>query len=80
VMMGMRMPETCWDIFERRAINLRDWCIWLVDLFKCMMMHGLKNSKFTNNNFMWRKSVCIVRRNEKGSLKPFPNSNPQSSL
>jgi hypothetical protein len=44
--MGMRMPETCWAVFERRAINLRDWCIWLVDLFECMMMHELTNSKF----------------------------------
>jgi hypothetical protein len=43
--MGMRMPETCWTVFERRAINLRDWCIWLFDLFECMMMHGLTNPK-----------------------------------
>jgi hypothetical protein len=33
--MGKRMPETCWAVFERRAINLRDWCIWLVHLFEC---------------------------------------------
>ena len=45
LMMGMRIPETCWAVFKRRAINLRDWCIWLVDLFKCMMMHGLANPK-----------------------------------
>ena len=32
--MGMRMPETCWTVFKRQAINLRDWCIWLVDLFE----------------------------------------------
>ena len=44
-MMGKRMPETCWAVFERRAINLRDWCIWLVDLFECMMMHGPMNIK-----------------------------------
>ena len=43
---GMRMPETCWAAFEWRAIGLRDWCIWLVDLFECMMMHGLTNPKF----------------------------------
>ena len=30
--MGMRMPETCWAVFKRQAIKLRDWCIWLVDL------------------------------------------------
>jgi len=40
-MMGMRLPETCWAVFKRQAINLRDWCIWLVDLFEYMMTHGL---------------------------------------
>jgi hypothetical protein len=30
LMMGMRMPETCWAVFKRRAINQRDWCNWLV--------------------------------------------------
>ena len=34
LMMGKRMPETCWAVFERREVNLRDWCIWLVDLFE----------------------------------------------
>ena len=34
LMMGMRIPETCWAVFKRQAINLRDWCIWLVDLFE----------------------------------------------
>jgi hypothetical protein len=29
--MGMRMPETCWDVFKRQAINLRSCCILLVD-------------------------------------------------
>jgi hypothetical protein len=32
--MGMRMPRTCWAVFKRQAINLRDWCIWFIDLFK----------------------------------------------
>jgi len=45
LMMGMRIPETCWAVFKRQAINLRDWCIWLVDLFECVMMHGLTNPK-----------------------------------
>jgi hypothetical protein len=30
---------------------MRDWCIWLVDLFECMMMHGLANPKFTSCMF-----------------------------
>jgi hypothetical protein len=38
MMMGKRMPETCWDVFEPQAINLRDWCIWLVDLFEWIMV------------------------------------------
>jgi hypothetical protein len=31
LIMSMRMPETCWALFKRQAINMRDWCIWLVD-------------------------------------------------
>ena len=46
LMMGKRMPETCWDVFKWQAINLRGWCIWLVDLFEYMTMHGLTNPKF----------------------------------
>ena len=34
LMMGKKMPETCWAVFERRTINMRDWCICLVDLFE----------------------------------------------
>jgi len=34
LMMGMRMPETYWAVSKRRAINLRDWYVWLVDLFE----------------------------------------------
>jgi hypothetical protein len=45
LMMGKRMPETCSAVFELRAINLGDWCIWLVDLFECTMMHGLTTPK-----------------------------------
>ena len=29
--MGMRMPETCWAVFKRQAVNLRSCCILLVD-------------------------------------------------
>jgi hypothetical protein len=37
-MMGMRMPETCWAVFKRQALKLRDWCIWLVDLFELLYL------------------------------------------
>jgi hypothetical protein len=41
LMMGMRMAETCWAVFKRQVINLRNCCVWLVNSFECMMMHGL---------------------------------------
>jgi hypothetical protein len=53
------MSETCWAVFERRAINLGDWYIWLVDLFECMMMHGLTNPKITSD--LWGKVCGNVR-------------------
>jgi hypothetical protein len=45
LMMGKRMPETCRAAFKRQVINLRNFCIWLVDSCECMMMHGLANPK-----------------------------------
>ena len=49
--MGMRMTETCWAVFKRRAINLREWCIWLVDLFE-------KNSIDTIGNWTCYFPAC----------------------
>jgi hypothetical protein len=43
LMMGMMVPETCWAVFKRQAIKLRNWGIWLVELCECMMIHGLTN-------------------------------------
>jgi len=48
LMMGVRMPETCWAVFKSQVINLRNCCIWLVDSLECMMMHGLANAKVSN--------------------------------
>jgi len=55
-MMGMRMPETCWAVFKRQAVNLRDWCIWLVDLFE---------------NICLLKLIFLVVRKRKHSYKHF---------
>jgi hypothetical protein len=41
LMMGMMMPETCWAVFKRQAINMKYWCIWLVDLFECIFLSSL---------------------------------------
>jgi hypothetical protein len=40
------MPETCRAVFKRQVTNLRICCIWLVDSFESMMMHGLANPEF----------------------------------
>jgi len=34
MMMGVRTPETCWAVHKRQVINLKNCCIWLVDLFE----------------------------------------------
>jgi hypothetical protein len=61
LMLGMRMPETCWAVFKRQAIKLRDWCSWLVDLFEYVMMHGLTNPKDENVLLTWSfpTALCV---------------------
>jgi hypothetical protein len=39
LMMGVRMPKTCWAVHTRQVINLRNCCIWLVDLFERVSNH-----------------------------------------
>ena len=34
LIMGIRVLETCWAVFKRQVINLRNFCIWLVDSFE----------------------------------------------
>jgi hypothetical protein len=51
--MGMRMPETCWAVFKRQAINLRNCCVRLFDSVESMMMHGLANPRCTNLNYLF---------------------------
>jgi hypothetical protein len=46
LMMGIKMPETCWAVLKRQVINLRNCCVWLVESFEYMIMHGLANPKF----------------------------------
>ena len=59
LMMGMRMPETCWAIFKRQVINLRSCCILLVDSVGNMMMHGLANPKFNQFRVSSRTFLTI---------------------
>jgi hypothetical protein len=59
------MPEICWAVFKRQAIRLRDWCIWLVDLFECTecfakWREGLiqRQSEFCHK---FRGTFCIIK-------------------
>jgi len=60
LMMGMKMTETYWVVFKRQAINLRDWCIWLVHLFEYITMHRLKNPKFGKGMQVEMKSMLSL--------------------
>jgi hypothetical protein len=53
-------PETCGAVFKRRAINLRDGCVRLLDLVECMMIHGLTNPKLRKEVFFVPTDVLRV--------------------
>jgi len=57
--MGKRMPETCSAVFKRQVINLREWCIWLVDIFVYTMMHGLTTPEFTFRHSTIRSTILL---------------------
>jgi len=58
--MGMRMPKTFWAVFKRQVINLRDCCIWFIDSFGSMIMHGLTNPKF--NTYFFSTTTTVTRK------------------
>ena len=66
LMMGMRMTELCWAAFKRQAINLRNCCIWLVDLFDCnTYFRYLKiNSNNTFLTFLTLHSIYYSKLNK----------------
>jgi hypothetical protein len=37
--------SSSWAVFKRQVINLRIWCMWLVDSVESMTMHGLADPK-----------------------------------
>ena len=53
LMMGKRMPETCWAVFKRQAINLRDWCIWVVDLFEWNVLSATTSTMCIHSCLLW---------------------------
>jgi hypothetical protein len=55
LMMGMSMPETCWAVFKRQVINLRNCWIWLVDSIESIKRQGLANPKFSASSWFYYK-------------------------
>ena len=46
LMMGGKMPETCWAVNKLQDNKLKNYCIRLVIYLNCTMMHALTNLKF----------------------------------
>jgi hypothetical protein len=46
LMMGGKMPETCWAVNKLQDNKLKNCCIRLVIYLNCTMMHKLTNIKF----------------------------------
>jgi hypothetical protein len=46
----------------RQVINLRNCCIWFIDSFECMMMHGLANPKFLCSIYFMGSFRCTAFR------------------
>jgi hypothetical protein len=61
LMMGMRMPETCWAVSKWQVINLRSCCILLVDSVEYMMMHRLANPKCTLSRQAWWNTSLVTQ-------------------
>jgi hypothetical protein len=58
-MMSFRTPETCWAVHKRQVINLRNCCIWLVDLFG--MRQGVSMRKPTYM-FLFQNFILIIHK------------------
>jgi hypothetical protein len=53
LMMGGKMPETCWAVNKCQNNKLPNCCIWLLNYLNCMMMHRLTNLKNLNSASCW---------------------------
>ena len=53
-MVGVLTPKTCWALHKRQVINLRNFCIWLVDLFETY--DDARSCKL----LMWMLIFCLL--------------------
>jgi len=73
LMMGGRMPETCWAVNKRQDNKLENCCIWLVIYLKCTMMHGLTNLKFRNTSVFMGHVILLVHTTYEDGTRVFRN-------
>jgi hypothetical protein len=70
LMMGMRMPETCWAVSKQQAINLWSCCILLVDSVEtrteCPLSQCGRSHHWTSYTKETEK-VCAFNTNRLGS-------------
>ena len=62
LMMGTRMPKTCWAVFRRQVINLRSCCILLVDSVENLShyLHQLQLKNYIYNNLRKFASFILI--------------------
>jgi len=67
--MGVRAPETCWALHtsNRQVINLRNCCVWLVDLFEIPCL-------------VHKCSCCFAKGQHLSCINPHPYSRDPGCL
>ena len=55
----VRPSETCRVLFQNK-INLRQWCIWLVLLWKYITMHGPLNFSYKTLDIIWQTDNLVL--------------------
>jgi len=63
---------------KRQVINLRSFCVLLVDSVESMMMHGLTNPKFVSNLFLLFTYPCLYPYSAFFFLVLYPHFSPSS--
>ena len=82
LMMGVRMPETCWAVNKSQVINWRDCCIWLVDLFQLHIVESFLRSEhvrsYSRNSQNFMEPEGSLRLSQKPATPPDPQPDQSS--
>jgi len=60
--MGVRTSEACWTVHKCQVINLRNCCIYLVDLFEFCVLSVVNRLKSLANTHLDDKICTEIRR------------------